>query len=420
MNDFTFLNDTTTHLLISQACNGELKGFKQLSQSERKIFKNAIEELVNQKKCVPINKNIINKISQPNSYQRNFFQSIIKGIVKRIFSGYIDASSLSKFIHHNTDKINQSIAQIMASSKQQKKVEDNANLYAKKLDEKIASEKAEEPKIVLKENCNAEPCRRWVEKASSVDAAIPEDTKKAYKTKDGKYTFSRSSVHAQIKKEIIGNAKPVAMNEKPLAIIMMGAPGAGKSMCIQNITKNSDQFVEVGVDNVMERIPEYKKAINLGFDRDGKIISAKNACEIARNEATEITVALREEVIDSRRNLVYDGTGQNYSLYKYLIEKLKNKGYKVKIYYIDVDLEQSKSRVKNRAQNTGRLIPDHVIESIYKNAKKNFQSIALLGHKAVIMDNRLLPGRRVSKFVNGALVEGGDYLAQKGFQKAFV
>ncbi|CRX37668.1 zeta toxin family protein [Estrella lausannensis] len=259
------------------------------------------------------------------------------------------------------------------------------------------------------------PPRFWVEKASSVDPSIPSNTATANKTPTGSYKSERRVVHQDIKAQIIGQSKPVPADQKPVALIMMGPPGAGKSMAISQLTKGSDQFVEVGMDNVMERIPEYKKAINLGTDKDGKIITAKDACLITRDEANDITSSLRNEVIASRRNLIYDGTGQNFSLYQKMIAKLKEDGYDVQLYYVDIDVDQAKQRAKDRAERVGRSIPDHVIESIHGNAKANFQKIAKLADTAVLFDNRNPPPQQACKYEHGSLTEGQQYLDQKGF-----
>ena len=259
------------------------------------------------------------------------------------------------------------------------------------------------------------PPRLWVDDASSYDPSIPSNTAIANKTLSGSYKSERAQVHRDIKSQIIGNAKPVSPGQKPVAMIMMGPPGAGKSMAINQITKGSDQFVEVGMDNVMERLPEYKKAINLGTDPNGKIITAKNACLITREEAGDITTSLRQEVISSRRNMIYDGTGQNFPLYKKMIEKLKAEGYEVQVYYLDIDVEQAKQRAKDRAEVVGRLVPEDVVVSIYHNAKANFKSIAALADTAVLFDNRSPPPKQACKYEEGTLVEGQQYLSQKGF-----
>lgn len=319
----------------------------------------------------------------------------------------ISDGKIFEFLYKNRIKPEGNFIQRTASEIAEQRGPQFVNLYSLYCKELEVASKAPMPA----------PPRHWVNNASDVDPTIPSNTANAYKVSNTRYKNERYEIHKTIKSEIIGKANPVPLNKKPVAMVMMGPPGAGKSTCIDQIIKGSDQFVEVGLDNVMERMPEYKKAINLGTDDEGRIITAKDACLITRDEANDITSSLRDEVISTRRNLIYDGTGQSYPLYAKMINKLKSDGYDVQVYYLDIDLDEAQKRAKNRAEAVGRLIPEDVIESIHTKAKANFYSIAALAHTGILMDSRSFPPKEVCKFEGGELVTGAQYLADNDFKK---
>lgn len=275
------------------------------------------------------------------------------------------------------------------------------------------------------------PKRVMIDNASSYPGfKIPKDkdTYTYYTTEkniliDGKLNTKRSYVqerldlHKQIVGDIIGEVQPVPADKKPVVVFLMGPAGAGKTTCINHILdKTKNTFVEVGVDNVMERIPEFKEATNLGQDENGSMITAKDAFKIAKVEAIYLNTDLRRKVQQSRRNMIYDATGQNLNHYLNMIEQTKREGYDVQVYYVDVELDQVKQRAKDRAEVNGRFISDKELDDMYNGSKANFQKIAAQANSASILDNRGKPPPNVAtRYKNGMIIEGADYLTNRGF-----
>lgn len=102
--------------IVEQASNGQVNGLKQLSQTERKAVKCALENLVNNKNpSIELTDKIASKISKPESYHRNPIRSFLKGIARRIFKSYIDTTSLVNFITNNSALINKNLTQVANS-----------------------------------------------------------------------------------------------------------------------------------------------------------------------------------------------------------------------------------------------------------------------------------------------------------------
>lgn len=101
---------------------------------------------------------------------------------------------------------------------------------------------------------------------------------------------------------------------------------------------------------------------------------------------------------------------------KNMIKHLKCKGYDVQVYYLDVDFEKSKERVKSRAEVEGRFIPEKAQHDMYYASRKNFRKIASLSDTAVLLDNRgTFPPKTAARYNKGKLQEGKEYLKARKF-----
>jgi len=77
-----------------------LGGLKQLTQTERKALETAIVALYRgDAEHAVLDKEIFYKISHPSNYQRSIMTLFLRGVAKIFNKNYIDAASLSDFIH---------------------------------------------------------------------------------------------------------------------------------------------------------------------------------------------------------------------------------------------------------------------------------------------------------------------------------
>lgn len=182
------------------------------------------------------------------------------------------------------------------------------------------------------------------------------------------YTKERKALHNKIIKELTGDAVCIKQGQ-PIAVLMGGAPGSGKSTFLNNHAKylNSEFIWKVDADLVREFLPEYK-----GWN------SAST-----HQETRDIT----NELIDSfdkpcKHDLLYDGTMSNSLKYIPLVRKLKQMGYLVFIIYMDIPKEVSIERAMGRYVNNtggktkyGRYVPLSVIDDFYRTGKEGFNEI---------------------------------------------
>lgn len=141
---------------------------------------------------------------------------------------------------------------------------------------------------------------------------------------------------------------------KPIAFILIGLPGSGKSTWSLPLL-SSGQFDLISTDFFIEQ--EAKK---LGLTYS----------DIFRDyvkEADKICNLYITEVISGERNLIWDQTNVSIKSRKSKIDKLKNY-IKIAVVF-EIDEELHKERLDNRTASDGKFIPVNVMDSM----KKTFQ-----------------------------------------------
>lgn len=247
----------------------------------------------------------------------------------------------------------------------------------------------------------AEP-RKWVEKIPG----LPNDTLEHYMV-DGKLTPQRAALHEEIKRDFLKNAQPVPPGEQPVCVMMMGGPASGKSAMVKS-TMNTEGFVVMDADAVKERLPEYQDAADIDRSR-GR--SAKNAAAMVHEESSMLAKQIRDEGFKMRTNLILDRTGRSFENSKRDIEQAKAKGYRVVLIYAHVeDPEIAIPRVQERAERTGRLVPEAVVRDAYNVIPKTFNSIQHLPDEvAVFNTSKFPPTLAYSRSAAGEVVHDTEY-----------
>ena len=167
---------------------------------------------------------------------------------------------------------------------------------------------------------------------------LPAQTSKEHCCDDqGNYSDERIKLHDKIAADFLGNAEPVPANMKPVAVIMMGGPGSGKSSTTQGMS--FDNFVAVDPDAVKKQIPEYNEGVA------GK---ALNAAFMAHNESSDVAGIIRETAISQRKNVLLDGTGKNGDKMARQVKKLAEEGYHIKLIMPHITVDEGKQRAAAR------------------------------------------------------------------------
>lgn len=190
----------------------------------------------------------------------------------------------------------------------------------------------------------------------------------------GKPTAERArEVHDPLIKAAFAGKKTAAdLKEQKTAILTMGGPASGKGCVLDQMAKNgfdTSEFVHVDPDMHKEGIPEYRAAIA------DKKNTYRWAGTLAHEESSYIGKQIRDQAIEKGHHLVIDGSGGKPEKFVALIEHLKSKGYDVHVHFPSLSPEEGAKRSKDRAEISGRFVPERYALDMHKAVDKGLDKI---------------------------------------------
>ena len=157
---------------------------------------------------------------------------------------------------------------------------------------------------------------------------------------------------------------------KPKAIILAGAPGAGKGTILKGLDLGGLKIMNI--DNVF--IDKLKQA-NVTLD-------LKNATPEERSEQAKAMAAANKEfkgelqgVIDGKQSFVLDGTAASFKKTAELKQQLEEAGYDVFMLYVYTDLERSLKQNQDRFEKSGgedRSLAPAIVMRTWASVTDNF------------------------------------------------
>ena len=139
--------------------------------------------------------------------------------------------------------------------------------------------------------------------------------------------------------------------EKPKAIFLAGAPGAGKGKIIGGLNLQN-----IKIFNIDDEIRNLSK-------EDGFTLDQKNADLENRSKFMSAMYAARVkqkgdilQAIKDSESFILDGTSASYDETKKLYDQLKDRGYDIMMLFVYTDLETSLKRNQERFEKSGASV----------------------------------------------------------------
>ncbi|MDA9309757.1 zeta toxin family protein [bacterium] len=174
----------------------------------------------------------------------------------------------------------------------------------------------------------------------------------------------------------------------PKAVILAGAPGAGKGYILRGLDLGGLKVMNV--DDIF--VPLLKKA-NVTLD-------LKNATPEERSEQAKQMAAANkqfkgemEQIIAGKESFILDGTAASYNTTAKLKAELDEAGYDVFMLYVYTDLQRSLSQNQDRYTKSGgedRSLAPAIVMRTWKGVTDNLPKYAeLFGNNFVAVANTL-------------------------------
>jgi hypothetical protein len=176
---------------------------------------------------------------------------------------------------------------------------------------------------------------------------------------------------------------------KPKAIILAGAPGAGKGFILRGLDLSGLATYNLDLDFV----PLLKKA--------GVSLDLKNATPEERSQSAKLmrqaTSKLKDEdlpkAIANRESFILDGTAASSRATLKLKDELEKAGYEVFMLYVYTDLERSLKQNQDRFDKSGgedRSLAPAIVMSTWNDVTKNYDEYKdAFGNNFVSVSNLL-------------------------------
>ena len=157
----------------------------------------------------------------------------------------------------------------------------------------------------------------------------------------------------------------------PKAVILAGAPGAGKGYILRGLDLGGLKVMNV--DDIY--VPLLKKA-NVSLD-------LKNATPEERSKQAKAMAAANKEfkgkvekTIEGKESFVLDGTAASYKKTEQLKQELEEAGYDVFMLYVYTDLERSLKQNQDRFEKSGgedRSLAPAIVLRTWNSVTQNYE-----------------------------------------------
>lgn len=218
--------------------------------------------------------------------------------------------------------------------------------------------------------------RPWIEHLEG----MPNQTIDVYRNPDKTYKRERLPVHKRIVDGALKGKKPPPAGTVKIAIVMMGGTASGKSSLVNSILQDRKSgYVNVDPDDVKAQLPEWKPGLEA---------SAKDTAKVLHEESSDVASSIYNRAIDKGLNMIVDGTGKDAEKHIEKVKRLQAEGYKVTILMPDLDVGEAIKRSGDRAERSGRFVPEEFIHEAYRKIPGNFERIARVADSFGLFDSR--------------------------------
>ena len=157
----------------------------------------------------------------------------------------------------------------------------------------------------------------------------------------------------------------------PKAVILAGAPGAGKSSIVGDIISG----MGLKVLNIDDHFIKNLKDTDVSLDLKSSGAEDRSKAAVAMQSAQKTYADELSQEIEKRGDIVIDGTAASYKKTEQLKETLESAGYEVFMVYVYSSLEKSLRKNEDRFERSkgeDRSLMPFIVMQTWSGVTKNF------------------------------------------------
>ena len=190
-------------------------------------------------------------------------------------------------------------------------------------------------------------------------------TNKLYQDKDGNYNEERTAFH----EKIVSDKLSQGSTNLGTSFFLGGAPATGKSSLEKSgQVTYPEGILRIDPDGIKAELPEYK------LMSDNKM---EKAASLVHEESSKVTKDVVNNAASNKLDAVIDTVGDgSFEKVAEKAQQQRDAGKRVVAHYVTTDVETSLSREADRAQRTGRKVPEDYVRSMHKEISTIFPKLA--------------------------------------------
>ena len=174
----------------------------------------------------------------------------------------------------------------------------------------------------------------------------------------------------------------------PKAIILAGAPGAGKGFILRGLDLGNLKLLNVDNDYI-----ENLRKANVSLDLKNASPEERSKSAIAMAAANKEFKGKVQDTIEGKQSFILDGTAASFNQTSKLKNQLEEAGYDVFMLYVYTDLERSLKQNQDRFEKSGgedRSLAPAIVLSTWNKVTQNYNPYKdAFGDKFVSVANTL-------------------------------
>ena len=167
------------------------------------------------------------------------------------------------------------------------------------------------------------------------------------------------------------NAGAIGGQENPKAIILAGAPGAGKGYVLKGLNISNLQVLNVD-DNYIKKL----KDANVSLDLKNATADERSKQAVAMASANKEFKGRVQKTIEAKQSFILDGTAGSFKQTSSLREELIKAGYEVFMLYVYTDLERSLKQNQDRFEKSDgddRSLAPAIVLRTWNSVTQNYE-----------------------------------------------